>query len=245
METLTGFTRQLIQQRRKDGEPASGGLLSMFMQARDANGEPMNDKELLDEVLSTFIAGTETTGTALTWTCYLLASHPALEERLRAESLEAVGTRQPVLADLEKLGFAKRAFLEAIRLYPPAWAMIRFLEQPREFQGFRIPEKSRVMVSPYVTHRHPKFWDEPERFDPDRFTPERSAGRPRFAYFPFGGGGHQCIGSDLAAMEAQLILTMIAQRYRLELDGPQRIRARPAIALAPVPVPRLKVFAHA
>lgn len=221
-------------------------LLGMFIAARDGDtGEPMTDKELLDEVLSTFVAGTETTGAALTWTFYLLCKHPAFGRRLQDEVDQALGVRRLTAGDLPALKLARNAVLETMRLYPPAWALFRVLETGREFRGYRLPDGARVMVSPFATHRHPAFWEAPGRFDPDRFTPERSAERPRFAYFPFGGGPHQCVGSELASTEAQVIVAMVAQRFELELDSAQVIGMEPTIALSPRPSPRVRLCRRA
>jgi cytochrome P450 len=238
---LDAFIYRTLEQRRANPEPGED-LFSMFMLARDDKGEGMSDKELRDEVISTFIAGTETTGSALSWAFYLLASNPQTAARLGAESQAVLGERTPRFEDVSRLSYARMVIQESLRLYPPAWAMIRFLEEDRQFGGYHIPANSSVLVSPYVTHRHPAYWEDPERFDPERFSPERSANRPRFAYFPFGGGPHQCIGNELALMESQLILSMMAQRYRLELEPGQRIRPRPTIALAPNPSPRMRVI---
>jgi len=213
--TLDGIVYRIIAERRR--RPAEhDDLLAMLMEARDEQtGEGMSDKQLRDEVITLFVAGHETTAVALAWAWHLLAEHPDAAERVRAEQAGALGSRAPTTADLPQLPYARMVIDEAMRLYPPAWVTNRQALADDEICGYRIPAGAIVLISPYVMHRHPAYWEHPERFEPERFTPERSAGRPHYAYFPFGGGPRQCIGKGLALMEAQLILGAVAQRFRL------------------------------
>jgi cytochrome P450 len=182
--------------------------------------------------MTIFLAGHETTAVALTWTWYLLSRHPHVVERLHAELGTVLGGRIPTVEDLPDLKYAEMVIQETLRLFPPAWLMTRLAREEDEIGGYR-PARTPVYLCPYITHRHPAFWENPEGVDPERFSPERSAGRPRYAYFPFGGGPRQCIGSAFALMEAQLAVATIAQRYRLDLVPGQRIVLDPKITLRP------------
>ncbi|HEY7269888.1 MAG TPA: cytochrome P450, partial [Dehalococcoidia bacterium] len=209
-------------------------LLSMLLQARDAEtGAGMDDKQLRDEVMTVFLAGHETTANALTWTWFLLSRHPEAENCLHDELDRVLAGRTPTFADLRELPYSRMVLEEALRLYPPAWAVGRYALDEDEVGGIRVPRGSQLVMSAFVTHRHPHFWERPRDFDPERFTPERSEGRPRFAYFPFGGGPRQCIGSDFAMIEAQLALAAIAQRYTLRLVPGQSVEPEPLVTLRP------------
>jgi cytochrome P450 len=206
---------EIIAARRR-GDTSGDDLLGLLIDVRDEqSGEGMSDRQLRDEVITLFVAGHETTAVALAWAWHLLAEHPGAAERVRAELAGALGDRAPATADLPQLPYARMVIDEAMRLYPPAWITNRQAIADDEICGYHIPAGAIVLISPYVMHRHPAYWENPERFDPERFTPERSAGRPHYAYFPFGGGPRQCIGKGLALMEAQLILGAVAQRFRL------------------------------
>lgn len=223
----------LIEARRRSGEDA-GDLLSMLLLARDEEtGERMSDAQLRDEVMTILLAGHETGAVAMSWTWYLLSRHPEQERRLHEELDAALGGRTPTFEDLPRLSYAKMVVEEAMRLYPPAWGIARQAREEDEIGGYRIPAGSPIAILPWVTHRHPALWERPEAFDPERFGPERSAGRPPYAYFPFGGGPRQCIGSAFALMEAQLILAGVAQRYRLRLAPGRRVEPEPLVTLRP------------
>ena len=230
---LDSLVYDIIQQRRRTAEDR-GDLLSMFLLARDEEtGEQMSDKQLRDEVMTMILAGHETTANTLTWICYLLAQHRDVEQKLHAELASALGGREPTLADLARLPYTRMIIDEALRLYPPAPGMSRKAVADDEIGGYTIPAGSEIAVSQYVTHRHPDFWDRPETFDPERFLPERSARRPHFAYFPFGGGPRLCIGNAFALMEAHLILATIAQRYQLRLVPGHPVVPEPLVTLRP------------
>ena len=217
--TLNTVIYTLITERRK--QPAdmdAPDLLSMLLAARDEeSGLGMSDQQLRDEVLTLLLGGHETTAMALTWTWYLLSQHPLVERRLHAELDTVLSGQLPAVEHLDALPYTRMVIQEAMRLYPPVFGFTRFATASDEIGGYPVPAKSIMFLSAYCTHRHPAFWEEPEVFDPERFTPERSAGRPHFAYFPFGGGPRQCIGNTFAMMEAQLVLATIAQRYSLRL----------------------------
>ncbi len=219
---------------RRGSEAEHHDLLSLLMQAGDeASGEKMSDRQLRDEVMTLFIAGHETTAVALSWTFYLLSQHPDVESRLGAELHKVLNGRTPGLADLPQLAYTRSVLDESLRLYPPAWVTERMALKDDEIGGYPIPAGTTVVISPYATHRHPGFWPEPESFDPDRFRLEQSDGRPRYAYFPFGGGPRLCIGNNFALLEAQLILATILQRFRLELAPDWKVEPEPLVTLRP------------
>ncbi|MEE9204057.1 MAG: cytochrome P450, partial [Nitrospirales bacterium] len=158
-----------------------------------------------------------TTANALTWTFYLLSRHREVERKLHGEIAEALGGRTPRVGDLDELPYTRMVIQETLRLYPPTWRLARMAVADDAFGGYRIPAGSIVVFSPYLVHRHRGFWQRPEEFDPERFAQKGSAERPRFAYFPFGGGARACIGSRFAMMEMRLILASVAGRYRLRI----------------------------
>jgi cytochrome P450 len=209
-------------------------LLSMLLLAQDEEtGQGMNDRQAHDEVMTLLLAGHETTANTLTWTWYLLSQSPEIERRLHAELNEVLGGRVPSVADLPELKYTRMVIEEALRLYPPAPILSRKAIADDELQGYPIAANSMIMISPYAVHRHPALWEEPERFDPERFTPERAATRPAYAYFPFGGGPRVCIGNHFAMMEAQLILSTVAQRYQLRLIPGHPVEPQMVVTLRP------------
>ncbi|CAN5589906.1 cytochrome P450 [soil metagenome] len=232
VEKLNAVVDGLAHQRRKNGE-AGEDLLSMLLEARDENGESMSPRQLRDEAMTILTAGYETTARALTWTWYLLDAHPETREKLDEELDRVLGGRPPAFEDLGQLSYTEMVFKESMRLMPPVWGLSRLVAEEDEIGGYTVPKGSRVIISQYVTHRHPDFWEEPERFDPERFTPERSAGRPKYAYFPFSGGPRQCVGKEFATMEAVLALATVAQRYRLSLVPNHPVEPEPSFTLKP------------
>ncbi len=218
------------ERREKRGEHRD--LLDMLLTARDADtGEGMDDKQVRDEVLTLMLAGHETTANALTWTWYLLSKNPGPARKMREELDRVLGGRTPTMADIPSLAYTRMVLDEAMRLYPPAYAITRRAVEEDEIQGYRIPAGATVMVSPFVTHHHRGFWDNPEGFDPERFAPEREKSRHPYAYFPFGGGPRLCIGNNFALMEGVLILAAIGQRYRLDLVPGHPVEVEPLITL--------------
>jgi cytochrome P450 len=232
---------RLIHERRRSGEDR-GDLLSMLLLAQDAEGGGgMSDEQLRDEAMTLFLAGHETTANLLTWTWYLLSQHPDVERRLHAE-VDAVlaepdggapDGRLPSAADLARLPYARMVLAESMRLYPPAWIVGRRAVEPVELGDYAIPARTIVLLSQYVTHRDARWFPEPERFDPERWVPEAAAARPRFSYFPFGGGARVCIGEQFAWMEGTLLLATLARRWRLRLAPGHPIALQPIITLRP------------
>jgi cytochrome P450 len=220
------------QHRERPGSEAD--LLSMMLEARDEEtGREMTDQQIRDEMVTFLTAGHETTGVTLAWTFYLLGQHPEIRERLYEEVDRVLGSRPPGLEDLPQLTFTGRVIDEALRLYPPAWSTVRQALADDEVGGYRIPKNAMVTLSPWITHRHPAFWDEPERFDPDRFLPRRSEDRHRFAYIPFGAGGRRCIGEDFALQEARIVLAAVTQRYELRPVPGHPVEVHPIFTLRP------------
>lgn len=230
--------------RREGGDerpsPARGGvggevdLLGMLMAARDPDtGEGMSDQHLRDEAMTGLIAGHETVASALAWTWHLLAENPEAEAKLHAELAEVLGGRPPTVDDLPRLRYTEMAFLEALRLYPPAWIISRKALGADEIGGYRIPAGALVVTSPYVTHRLADIWEEPEAFRPERFAAEAAAGRHRFAFYPFGGGPRLCIGNGFAMVEASLVIATVAQRYRPRLVPDHPVVVEPGVTLRP------------
>jgi cytochrome P450 len=214
-----------------------GDLLSMLLTARDdqaeGDGGTLTSEELRDQVLTLFLAGYETVANALAWTWMLLGQNPDAETRLHAE-LDSVLTGQlPTLEDMPRLEYTGMVLSESMRLYPPAWAMGREVLEDVSIGPYRLRKGTMVFFSQYIVHRDPRWFPDPEAFRPERFTVEAKATRPRFAYFPFGGGGRQCIGESFAWMEAMLAMATIAQRWRLQLPAGQRIELLPKITLRP------------
>lgn len=243
---LDAVVDRLIREHRaaaSRGEPDKGDLLSMLLSSRDeqadaqGNHTGMSDEQVRDEVLTIFLAGYETVANALTWTWYLLSQNPAAEARLHAELDTVLGTgpdrRLPTLADYPSLRYTEQVFAESMRLYPPAWAMGRMSTRPITLGPYTIPAGSHVFFSQYMMHRNPEYFPDPLRFDPDRFTPENKAGRPKFAYFPFGGGNRQCIGEAFAWMEGVFSIATIAQRWRFTYPGTTPPEVQAKITLRP------------
>lgn len=247
---LDAVVNRLIREHRASGID-KGDLLSMLISSRDdqdnaaTNPAGMSDQQIRDEVLTIFLAGYETVANALTWTWYLLSQNPEAEGKLHAE-LDAVlgpgdAARLPTLADYPSLRYTEQVFAESMRLYPPAWAMGRMSTKPVTLGPYRIPPGAHFFFSQYVMHRSEEYFPDPLRFDPDRHTPANKADRPRFAYFPFGGGGRQCIGEGFAWMEGVLAIATIAQRWRLEYEGAAPPKVQAKITLRPRDPLRMKV----
>jgi len=229
----------VIAERRAAADAhARGDLLSLLLVATDpeeTGGEPMSDAQLRDEVLTFFLAGHETTANALAWTWYLLAQHADVEARLRAELADALGTgrgaRAPTFDDLPRLPYTRAVLAESMRLYPPAYAVGRICIEPTTLGGVEVLAEWGVITSPYIAHHDARWWPEPERFRPERWLEPPPPDRPKFAYFPFGGGSRVCIGEQFAWTEATLVLATLSSRWTMRLLPGQTVRMRSRITL--------------
>jgi cytochrome P450 len=201
----------------------------------------MSTRQVRDEAMTMFLAGHETTAVALSWAWYLLARHPEAEARLADEVREVLGDRPPAVADLPRLRYAGMVVAEAMRLYPPAYGLGRQADRATEIAGHAVAAGDIVIAPTWVVHRDPRWFEEPEAFQPERWAGDLAQRLPRFAYFPFGGGPRQCIGNSFAQMEAVLVLAAVAQRFRLSLIPGQRITPTPYITLRPEPGIRMLV----
>ena len=240
--TLDRIIYGLIAERQASGETGRD-LLGMLLASREeGGGEGMSATQARDEAMTIFLAGHETTAVGLSWTWKLLSENPGVREKLEAELEEVLGGRTPTPEDYPRLPYTRKVFQEVMRIYPPAYAMGRRLTGDYQIGGYTLPGKRAMLfVSPYLMHHDPRYFDDPERFDPDRWTPEFEAGLPKFAYFPFGGGPRICIGSNFAWMEAVLVIATIAQRWRLHMEPGQTIGLQPRVTLRPVPGIRMRL----
>jgi cytochrome P450 len=233
-DTLYAIVDSLIAGRRTRSTASENDLLTLLLQAQDEEtGEGMTDQQVRDEGMTLMAAGHETTSNALCWTLLLLAQHPDMEARLREEYTRVLGGRPAQIEDLPQLKLTRLVLEESMRLYPPAWAFARYAGDEDEVGGYTIPKGAYVLMFPATTHRHPDFWERPDVFDPERFSPERTNGRHRFAYIPFGGGPRICIGNQFALTEAQLILATILPRYQFRLLPGAKVVPEPLITLQP------------
>jgi cytochrome P450 len=223
----------IIEERRASGEDR-GDLLSMLLLAQDEEGDGggMSDVQLRDEAMTIFLAGHETTANALAWTFYLLAQHPDVAQQLSRVLDEILGDRLPTAADYPRLQYVEMVLAESMRLFPPAWAVSRYSIEDVSIGGWDLPKGAVAIVSQSVIHRDPRFWPDPERFDPLRFTAEGKASRPKYAYFPFGAGPRMCIGEGFAWMEGVLLLATLAQKWRMELRS-RNVTPQASITLRP------------
>jgi cytochrome P450 len=230
---LDASIMKLIEARAKRTGPTD--LLGRLVAARDLeSGFGMTIQEIRDEVVIIFIAGHETTAVAMTFVWYLLSKHSGVEAKLHQELAVVLNGRPPTYEDLEHLPFTRHVIQEAMRLYPPVPGLAgRQALADDVVCGRHIPKGTQVAIMPWILHRHQILWDEPGRFDPDRFSPENSVGRDRFAWLPFGGGPHICIGASLALTEASLILATVAQRFKLGFVEDQEITLKARITLRP------------
>jgi cytochrome P450 len=224
---------QIIDARRKQGDANRDDLLSLLIRARDEDGTSMTDAQVRDEAVTLFLAGHETTALALTYSLYLLATHPQCQDRVAAELAEVLGGRTPGLADLEGLKYTDAVVLEAMRLYPPAWVMARQALTEVEIGGFRFGKGAEFVMSPWVLHRDPRNFDAPAAFQPERWQGDLAQRLPRFAYFPFGGGPRVCIGNRFAMMEAKLVLATALQRFRFQVTPQTELTLLPSVTLRP------------
>jgi cytochrome P450 len=229
---LDAIVYRMIEEHRHDNRDR-GDLLSMLLSARYEDGGAMPDLQLRDEVMTIFLAGYETIANALTWTWYLLSQNAEAEKRFHAEIDSVLNGRAATLEDISRLKYTEMVLSESMRLYPPAWAMGRHAIEDFEVGPYFMPKGTNIFLSQYILHRDPRYFPDPERFDPGRWTAEAKAARPRFSYFPFGGGSRQCIGESFAWMEGILILATIAQLWRPRLVPGHPVEPQPLITLRP------------
>ncbi len=220
LATLDDVIHDVIARRRSadSGSQEPTDLVSRLLSsaASGADGPTLSDEDIRDEIMTMFVAGHETTATGVTWCLYLLALHPRYQQQIAAEAEAALGNRPVTWDDLPQLGVAQRAFEESIRLYPPVWRISRHATGPDRLGGFPIPSGSVIIISPYLVHRDPKSWPDPERFDPSRFDQAASQSQPRGVYLPFGAGQRMCPGGSFAIAEAQVILATLCRRFVFE-----------------------------
>jgi enediyne biosynthesis protein E7 len=233
---LKAFDRSILRliDRRMNGEEAQGDLLDLLLAQTDPEtGKPVGFQVLRDDLMTMLIAGHETTAMALAWSCMMMSRHPEVRDRVKAEVSEVLGGRAPTLQDLGRLQYTGWVIDEALRIYPPFWTISRKATQDDRLGPYTIPKGATLMMCPYVTHRNPHYWPNPEGFVPERFAAEQSAARPTYAYLPFGGGPRVCLGKNFALMEAKLYLALLAQRYELDLIPGQVLEPEPMISLRP------------
>jgi len=232
LRRLDGLITRIVETRRRSGERRND-VLDALLAATDDDGSKMDDKQLRDEVVTLFLAGHETTALALTHALYFVAKHPEVERKLRAELDDVLGGRLPTQADVARLVYCDRVIKEAMRLTPPAWVTGREIAKDLTIGGRPLAKGTQVIVSQWVVHRDPRWWPNPEAFDPDRFEPEKVKARPRFSYFPFGGGPRVCVGNHFAMMEAILMLAIVMQRFEVELLPFEQLTFSPSVTLRP------------
>jgi cytochrome P450 len=230
---LDATVYRIIDERRTHNQDR-GDLLSMLLEAQDEDdGSRMTDQQVRDEAMTLLLAGHDTTANALTWTWYLLMQHPHVYQRVRAEVDQVLAGRAPTMHDLAHLPYLLQVFKEALRLYPPAYIVARSVVRPIELDGYQLKPGMNIGICSYTLHRNPTYFPDPERFDPERWTPENEANIPRYAYLPFGAGPHVCIGNHFAMMEAQLVLATLVQRVTFDLVPGQTVEPEPLITLRP------------
>jgi cytochrome P450 len=235
-ETILGIIEARRRQQNSQGSQLTDGqddLLSLLIRARDEDGSVMTDAQVRDEAMTLFLAGHETTALALTYSLYLLANHPRCQARLDDELKRVLGGRAPGLGDLENLKYTDAVVFEAMRLFPPAWALGRQALTDVEIGGYRFRKGAEFVMSPWVVHRDPKSFDDPEAFKPERWDGDLAHRLPRFAYFPFGGGPRVCIGNRFAMMETKLVLAVALQRFRFEAAPETALTLFPSVTLRP------------
>jgi cytochrome P450 len=237
--------REMIQARRASGAGTTD-LLSMLLSAVDEeSGAGMSDQQLRDEMMTLFLAGHETTANALTWTWYLLSQHPEVEARLHEELARVLGDRPPAVTDLANLPYTEMVVREVLRLYPPAPGFTREPIEDVMIGGYSVPKGAMVTVITYALHRDKRFFEDPERFDPERFSPGWQERIPRYAYLPFGGGPRVCIGNGFALQEARMILATVARQCRFTLEPGQTVTPVQLVTVRPKAPIRMRVDRYA
>ncbi len=230
LKTLDRRVFSIIEEHRQMDQDSD--LLSILMRAADdQTNRRMNSRQLRNEAITLLTAGHETTANALAWLWYLLSQHPEIEARVHEEVRDVLAGRTPTVEDLPRLTYTTMTINEAMRIYTPIWAIVRRVIEDDEIGGYHIPARSHVVISPYVTHRHPEFWEDPETFDPERFASQRFKNVHHYAYIPFGGGPRVCIGQSFAKTEALVITALVARSFRLRLVPGHRVEMHPGITL--------------
>lgn len=215
-------------------ERGGGGLISMLIEARDAQGERFFDEDQVrDQIVTLLVAGYETTAAALAWTMYQMARHPEVAARVREEVDSVLGQRLPLPEDLAKLSYLGMVLNESMRIHPPAWVLGRRSIEADTFGGFSIPPDAPIGIYPFMIHRHPDFWSRPDEFNPENFTPAAVAARPKLAFMPFGAGTRICIGDHLATLELRMCLAMFVQRFDISVPSNYEAKPNPFITLMP------------
>jgi cytochrome P450 len=232
MQDLREFLGTIIEERHKSNED-KGDLLSMLLAARDEDGEGMTDEQIYDELVTLFAAGHETSANTLNWMWVLLSQNADEEAKLYEHVKSALNGKAPTFEDLEKIPRLEMVLKETMRVYPTLWVWQREALEDVEIGGYTIPKGGVAYVSPWVMHHQKRFWQEPQKFDPERFSPEREKEIPDYAYFPFGGGPRVCIGNHLAMLEMQIIAAMMLQRFKLERVSNEPVEVEPLIAIRP------------
>lgn len=233
IQTIEKVVYKLIDERRKDAE-GRHDLLSVFLSIKDeTDGTEMSDKQIRDEVFTLFFAGHETTALTLTWTLYLLSQFPAVEEKLLAEVKEVLNGRRPTVADYSALSYIEKVVKESMRILPPVWSIGREAVNDCALGDYAVPKGTAIIMSQWVMHRDERYYNDPNKFDPDRWSEEFTRALPKFAYFPFGGGPRVCIGNGFAMMEAVLMLASIMQDFSLSLAPGDLVELMPAVTLRP------------
>lgn len=233
---IQGIVKTIIEKRRASKERYDD-LLGMLMEVQDEDtGERMSDTQLMDEVVTIFLAGHETTAVALTWLFHCVEENPEVEERLLVEADRVLDGKMPQMENIRELTYTKMVVDETLRLYPPAWIIGRHAVDKDEIGGFTIPKDTNCLIPVYYIHRDPKIWGaEPEKFNPERFSAENSKGRSKFEYFPFGGGPRLCIGNNFALMEMQIVVPMLLKLFKLQKPKGFKFKKDPLITMRPEP----------
>ena len=233
LETLNNTVYHLIEERRRSKEDKDD-LLSMLLWAQDEEGgEGLTDVQVRDEAMTLFLAGQESTANSLVWTWYLISQHPDVEEKLHDEIDSVLGERLPAVDDLQKLVFTRMVFSESLRLYPPAWTVVRRAIEDYQVDGYVVPSGADIYMSEYVVHHDPRFFPDPFKFDPERWTQDQGSSLPQFAYFPFGGGPRRCVGESFAWMEGMMLIATIASKWKMHLVPGQTIVPKALITIRP------------
>jgi enediyne biosynthesis protein E7 len=232
LAALNDVAFELIDGRQDRGQETDGDMIGRLASAyADEADSALARTRIRDELLTILLAGHETTASTLSWMWYLVGTYPDVADRMAAEAADVLGDRAPQHADLPRLQYTTMVLQEAMRLYPPVWALTRRAVAADSVGGYRVPAGADVMVSPYTLHRHPSFWPDPERFDPERFDRAHTGTVHRYAYIPFGAGPRVCVGSNLGMLEATLVAAMVARRFGLRLAPGRAVKADAMLSL--------------